>query len=50
MDESTLLAAKTQFLNSQVRILSQPLKASGQWKDESGISESVVSDVMRSGM
>jgi hypothetical protein len=50
IDESTLLASKTRFLNSQVRILSQPLKASTKAKEEIEISESVVSDVMRKGM
>jgi hypothetical protein len=46
-EEATLLASKTQFLNSQVRILSQPLKASARWKDEAEMPETVVSDVMK---
>jgi len=49
-DETALLASKTQFLSAQVRILSQPLKASTRWKDDSVVSGSVLSDVMRRGM
>ncbi|KAF2426271.1 hypothetical protein EJ08DRAFT_638083 [Tothia fuscella] len=46
-DESTIIASKTQFLGAQVRILSQPLKASEKWKDGAAFPEGELRDVMR---
>lgn len=48
-DSGTVVALKSAFLRSQIRILSQPLQPTDIWRDNSDIAESVLLDVMNEG-
>jgi hypothetical protein len=48
-DSGTVVALKSSFLRSQIRILSQPLQPTDRWREISDIPASVVLDVMNEG-
>ena len=48
-DSGTVVALKSAFLRSQIRILSQPLQPTDRWRESSDIPASALLDVMNEG-